>query len=129
MIMHASSGLFWECAESALLFADLPIESGQYLVVNQTFQNCISLLAEVLSVALCNRQGSFARFLKCFRGNHQEMAPVGRNAHRWIRPDVYPLFAAVGLGITAAAVIMSRKLTAVRRDLSHDAEPHQARQF
>ncbi len=33
--------------------------------------------------------------------------------HRWIRPDVYPLFAAVGIGVTAAAVMMSRKLFAV----------------
>ncbi|KAK9906466.1 hypothetical protein WJX75_002398 [Coccomyxa subellipsoidea] len=40
------------------------------------------------------------------------MAPVHRHAHRWVRPDVYPLFAAVGIGVTAAAVIMSRKLTA-----------------
>ncbi|CAL8462600.1 g2133 [Coccomyxa elongata] len=40
------------------------------------------------------------------------MAPVHRQAHRWIRPDVYPLFAAVGIGVAAAAVIMSRKLTA-----------------
>ncbi|EIE23897.1 hypothetical protein COCSUDRAFT_62427 [Coccomyxa subellipsoidea C-169] len=40
------------------------------------------------------------------------MAPVHRHAYRWVRPDVYPLFAAVGVGVAAAAVIMSRKLTA-----------------
>ena len=31
----------------------------------------------------------------------------------WVTPAVYPLYAAVGVGVLAAVTIMSRKLTAV----------------
>ena len=49
--------------------------------------------------------------------------PVG--GFRWVQPAVYPLYAAVGIGILAAVTIMSRKLTAVCAVWVPSAVPHQ----
>jgi hypothetical protein len=39
------------------------------------------------------------------------MASVGgRTTFRWLKPDVYPLIAAVSVGVTGSFIIMARKL-------------------
>ena len=42
------------------------------------------------------------------------MPGTAKHGFRWVQPVVLPLFAAVGCGIIASAVIMSRKLLHVR---------------
>jgi hypothetical protein len=42
------------------------------------------------------------------------MPAKGPHGFRWVQPAVYPLYAAMGVGILAACTIVTRKLTAVR---------------
>ena len=42
------------------------------------------------------------------------MPGAAKHGFKWVQPVVLPLFAAVGCGIIASAVIMSRKLLHVR---------------
>ena len=46
------------------------------------------------------------------------MSPGPRQPFRWVKPEVYPLFAAVGLGCLASVVIMSHSLFGVSAELS-----------
>lgn len=48
------------------------------------------------------------------RAKTRAMPGAAKHGFKWVQPVVLPLFAAVGCGIIASAVIMSRKLLHVR---------------
>ena len=52
-------------------------------------------------------------FLCCWATLKVRMPVKGPHGFSWVQPAVYPLYAAVGVGILAACTIITRKLTGV----------------
>ena len=52
-------------------------------------------------------------FLCCWAALKVKMPVKGPHGFSWVQPAVYPLYAAVGVGVLAACTIITRKLTAV----------------
>ena len=62
----------------------------------------------------------------CLRrtGQAPSMSPGPRQPFKWVKPEVYPLFAAVALGCACSVVIMSHSLFGVRRPGVHETLKH-----